>query len=324
MLRVDCYNCATGTITPLAQEDVPAMLQRGDVLLWVDLQHPHEEELTWLQDTFHFHPLAMEDIHNHRQRAKMDRYDGYDFFVARTISYHPHSHNITSHQLNLFVSTNYVVTVHGNDTATIEHVRHRWEETVSPHEPSAFLCYLMLDVVVDDYFPIVDRIGDTIDEIDTRVFNDPNAKDLHAIFTLRRSLLEIRKILGPLRDALNELTRAEKGLLVDTERTRLYFMDVFDHVLRLTDFVDTYRDMLSGSLEAYQSAQGNRLNTNMQRLTVAATVLATGTVITGFYGMNVRGLFINSPWPYTGYIILTALVVITLVEILIFRKKGWL
>jgi magnesium transporter len=134
----------------------------------------------------------------------------------------------------------------------------------------------------------------------------------------------MRKLLGPLRDALNELLATENDSTLGLEHTRAYFSDVFDHVLRLTDFVDTYRDMLSGSLEAYQSSLANRLNENMQRLTVAATVLATATVITGFFGMNLRGLLINSPWAYGGHLVVGGLVVITLVEIWLFHRKRWI
>lgn len=130
-----------------------------------------------------------------------------------------------------------------------------------------------------------------------------------------------------MRDAFNELIREEEdgGIFGSGRQTRAYFMDVFDHILRITDFIDTYRDMLSGSLDAFQSSLANRLNENMQRLTVVTTVLATATVITGFYGMNVRGLGVNNlDYPYSGFILLIVLVVVTLIELWIFRRKGWL
>lgn len=325
MMRCEEYRSATQTIIPLQPEEVVDRLRDMSALIWIDICGSDERDRNWLSDTFHFHPLALEDVRNQQQRAKVDRYDDYYFTVLRSATYDSKSKDIDSIQVDLFIGRNYLVTVHQAPQPAIDEVRRRWEQSRLPHEAIAYLFYLVSDVIIDQYFPILDTIGDEIDELDAALFTDPTTQTLSEIFRLRRSLLALRKTLGPLRDAFNELIRSEEGgTIFQIEHTRAYFNDVYDHILRLTDFVDTYRDMLSGSLDAYQSAQSNRLNMNMQRLTVAATVLATSTVITGFYGMNLRGLLINADWRYGGHLVLGVLFVVTAIEIWLFRRKGWI
>lgn len=324
MLLCEVYHATSGVKEQVQPEQVQDVLAQPDTLLWIDIEHPEESDLAWLSNTFHFHPLALEDVRNQQQRAKIDRYDRYYFFVLRAIDYHPKARRVDSSQVDIFIGGNYLVTIHRAHLPALDHVRQRWTQARLQNESAAFLFYLMTDILVDEYFPVIDVIGDKIDTLDTQIFtaNDPAA--LESIFKLRRNLLSIRKILAPLRDAFNELIRSEEGgTIFPIEQTRVFFSDVYDHILRLTDFVDTYRDMLSSSLDAYQSAQSNRLNENMQRLTVAATILATSTLVTGFYGMNLRGVGINSSWPYGGLLVLVLLVLVTFVEIYIFRRRGW-
>lgn len=324
MIRCEVYRTDTGMMESVEPAEVATQRAQSNTLLWVDVEKPTESELSWLAETFHLHPLAMEDVRNPRQRSKVDRYDEQFFFVMRAIHYHGRSHRIDSVQLDTFIGTNYLLTVHQTPLPPLISVHKRWQEAHAPGRSIPFLFYMIADAVVDSYFPVVDALGECIDTIDSTVFANPDTRALQEIFLLRRSLLTIRKLLGPLRDALNELMRAEDEAIISVRDAMMYLTDVFDHVLRLTDFVDTYRDMLSGSLEAYQSSLANKLNTNMQRLTVAATVLATSTVITGFFGMNLQGLLINSNWRYGGLAVLLFLLVITAVEIYIFHRKRWL
>lgn len=283
MLSCERYNAPTGQIESVNPGSLPSLAADRVSLFWVDLTHPSVEELAWLETTFAFHPLAMEDVRHQEQRAKVDGYPGYYFVILRTIHYHPRSHRIDSTQLSVFVGLNYLVTVHQSTNAAIEQARKRWAETRFPTEATSYLFYLLADVVVDCNFPVIDQIGDSIDVLDQQILSAPGKTTIETMFTYRRNLLTIRKILTPLRDVFNELIRSEEGgRIFAIEQTRAYFSDVYDHILRLVDFVDTYRDMLSGSFDAYQSSLANRLNENMQRLTVAATVLATSTVITGF------------------------------------------
>ncbi|HEX2948684.1 MAG TPA: magnesium/cobalt transporter CorA [Armatimonadota bacterium] len=325
MIHCEWYQAKTGKTATIDFSQVPSLLPQSDMLLWVDCEHPDDDELSQLASTFSFHPLSMEDVRNQHQRSKVDKYDDYYFFVLRSIDYYPRSHRVDSVQLDLFIGRNYLVSIHADTIPAIAQAHRRWEQAHFPSEAVSYLFYLISDVVIDSYFPIIDSIGEIIDEIDSAILESPTRHTLRNVFTLRKSLLNIRKILAPTRDAFNELIRSEEGgMIFPLQQTRAYFSDVYDHILRLTDFVDTYRDMLSGTLDAYQSSLSNKLNENMQRLTVAATVLASSTVITGFFGMNVRGMMIQSPWRYGGLLVLIILIVTTLIEIWLFRRKGWL
>jgi magnesium transporter len=326
MATYECFRPSSGSVITVEPAQVPELLQDGACLLWIDLPHPSAEEQHWVEATFPFHPLALEDMRKGEQRSKLDQYADYAYFVARVLHQHPRSLEVDSDELDIFIGRNYLVTIHHQPLPALTQARERWRHTHTAYASIPFMLYLVLDTVVDGYFPIVDTLGEHIDDLDTAVLaSQATLHPIDQIFRLRRSLLHIRKILGPLRDALNELLRVGiDEATAPIAHAREYYLDVFDHVLRLTDFVDTYRDMLSTSLDLFQSVQANRLNLNMQRLTVAATVMATATVITGFYGMNLQGLFINSSWPYGGQLILGLLLLITAVEIWVFRRRGWL
>jgi len=289
MISAQLYRPATGTVEQISFEQVGPLLSRDDVLLWIDISAPEEEELAALASTFQFHPLAMEDVNNQRQRAKVDRYDDFYFIVLPVIDFCAKTYEVSEGEIDIFIGERYLVTIHRNHAPIMEQVWRRCLAGKLTRPTPVFLFYLVSDAVVDSYFPITDQVGEIIDEIDEQIFAEPTNSILRPIFQLRHGMLQIRKALGPMRDAFNELLREEEdgSILHGTRHTRAYLTDVFDHILRIIDVIDTYRDMLSGSLDAFQSSLSNRLNENMQRLTVAATILATATVVTGFYGMNV-------------------------------------
>jgi magnesium transporter len=324
MIHCSRYDPATGSFEPVAGEEAPDCLAHLDQVLWVDVEHAVEDDYTWLSQTFSLHPLALEDLRNQRQRPKVDEYDGYLFVTLRALERRRGNHRLESHEVDVILGAHFLITFHQAAIHAVTRLQQHLEQAKLPGQSAAFLFYRVLDAVVDGYFPIVDKIGDAIDDIDGEIFRHADAAQLQTIFSLRRNLLTIRRLLAPLRDALNELIRLDDEQYFHNPHFRAYLLDVFDHVLRLTDFVDTFRDMLSGSLEAYQSSLSNRLNANMQRLTVVTTVLATATVITGFYGMNLFGLGINSHWGYSGHVLLLVLVVVTAVELWLFHRYKWI
>ncbi|MEI7834126.1 MAG: magnesium/cobalt transporter CorA [bacterium] len=326
MIICDVYRPGEKQLARINQDAIPAALADQDALLWVELSAPEESELTWLAETFCFHQLAMEDVRNEAQRPKLDSYGSYNFFVLRRIVHLPKSHSIQSEQVDCFIGSNYLVVVHRAECPELEGVRTRWEQLPTHRRMNpSFLFYLVADAIVDAFFPIIDNIGDIIDEQDQLIFKNPDRRAFASIFRLRRGLLNIRRVLGPMRDAFNEYLRIDESEGPEPgEGVRMYLSDVYDHVLRLSDFVDTYRDMLSGSMEAYQSSISNKLNENMQHLTIGATVLTTTIAITGFYGMNLRGLGIASPLEYGSDIVVLVIILITLIELWLFKRAGWL
>jgi magnesium transporter len=324
MLKIEYADNTTGMVMTVEPESIEKYLQEENGILWVDIQHPTDVDFVWLSNIFKFHPLAIEDASNNRQRPKIENYQNYYFLVLRS----PHGirqHRVETSQLSAFVGKNYLVTLHRNSADVFDDMRKRWKESSFNQKMIPFLCYLFMDATVDQYFPLIDSIGDKIEKIDEDMLTSQDANIPREVIMLRKQLLHIRKQLAPMRDAVNLFIRSEEdGGLFTLENMREYFIDIYDHLLRLTEYVDTYRDILSGSMECYQSSLSNTLNVNMQRLTVITTVLATGSVLSGLYGMNLRGMGIGSESVYGGYIVLVVFLLIALIEILIFRKKGWI
>jgi len=305
-------------------ESIEKYLQEEKGILWVDIQHPTDVDFAWLSEIFKFHPLALEDASNNRQRPKMENYQSYYFLVLRSPN-KTHQHRIDTSQLSAFIGKNYLVTIHKNSAAVFTDMRKRWNESSFNQKMIPFLCYLLMDATVDQYFPLIDSIGDKMEKIDEDMLESQDSNLPREVIMLRKQLLYIRKQLAPMRDAVNLFIRSEEdGGIFTLENMREYFVDIYDHLLRLTEYVDTYRDMLSGSMECYQSTLSNTLNNNMQRLTVITTILATGSVLTGIYGMNLKGMGIASETHLGAYILVLVFLLVSLIEFLIFRKKGWI
>lgn len=191
----------------------------------------------------------------------------------------------------------------------------------SRHGEIGILLYSMLDTIVDNYFPVVDSIVDRVEDLETEIFERFNQQAIESIFSLKKDLLGLRKVLAPERDVLNILVR--RDLPIFDQQTLLYFQDLYDHIVRITDSVDTYRDLLSSALDSYLSMQSNRLNVTVQTLTSLSIILMSVAAITGWYGMNFASMpELTSRLGYPG--VLLAVVVIVIVEVIFFKRKGWL
>ena len=183
------------------------------------------------------------------------------------------------------------------------------------------LLYSLLDTIVDNYFPVLDSIVDRIEELEERIFERYSQEAIEAIFTLKKDLLALRKVLAPERDVLNILTR--RDIPVFDNHTLVYFQDVYDHVVRVTDSIDTYRDLLSSALDSFLSMQSNRLNITVQTLTALSIMLMSVASVTGWYGMNFESMpELRSAWGYPGVLLVVAFILV--VEFIFFRRKGWL
>lgn len=183
------------------------------------------------------------------------------------------------------------------------------------------LLYSLLDTIVDNYFPVIDNIVDRIEALEESIFERYNQKSIESVFTLKKDLLALRKVLAPERDVLNILTR--RDIPIFDEHTLVYFQDVYDHVVRVTDSIDTYRDLLSSALDSFLSMQSNRLNITVQTLTSVSIMLMSVATVTGWYGMNFEVMpELHSAWGYPGAIIFVAIVLV--VEAFFFKRRGWL
>jgi magnesium transporter len=247
---------------------------------------------------------------------------GYYLVVFYQTVYNREADHIATHPLNLFIGPNYLVTVHETPVAHIAETMARWRAPRGPlgHRIGA-LVHALLDALVDDYFPLMDRVADRIEDLEDRIFLQFNDQSIEVMFRLKKDLLAMRRVVAPERDVLNVLLRRQLPIFGPEDVA--YLQDVYDHIVRVTDNIDIYRDLLSSAVDSYLSLQSNKLNQIMRTLTVASIILMSAALITGFYGQNFV-VFpelhwrIGAGWP----VLLMAFTTIGLV--IYFRRKGWL
>ncbi|HZO91704.1 MAG TPA: magnesium/cobalt transporter CorA [Chthonomonadaceae bacterium] len=282
---------------------LPKLLADSQHSFWLDLESPTSEEYALLCEPFHFHPLAIEDASRPRQRPKVDEYEGFVFVVADEIRMGPaetdetasgksaETENVRGRQIATFLGPNYLVTVHVEPVETVRQFRDRCDHRhwIFDKGPG-YLLYMLLDVLVDLYFPLLEAMADRLDDLEDRIVTRPRQDVLETIFTLKRDLTRMRRYAGPLREVTQTLTTRD---IPGIQSSMLpYFRDVADHLFRIYETLDNYRDLMSSMLDAYLSQVSNQLNLVMQKLTAVATVFMPITFLTGVFGMN----FAHQPW----------------------------
>jgi magnesium transporter len=262
--------------------ELPDLLKSPTGTLWIDLVGPGEEELDLLHNVFHFHPLAIEDTRNQWQRPKVEEYADYLFVILDPIVWE--NNKLSFRELDVFVGHNYVVTVHQADEPVIAVVSERLKRTGFSISAS-YLLYVLMDVIVDGYFPVLDEIEDRIDWLGDTVLTRPSPKLLSELFDLKTTLVKLWRVVWPQREIPNRLSHHDLPFL-DQETVVHYLRDVSDHLMWIADMVSTFRDTLTGVMDLYMSSVSNRLNRVVNRLTVITVIIGVLTVIGGFYGMN--------------------------------------
>jgi magnesium transporter len=247
---------------------------------------------------------------------------GYYFVVFYAAIFDPKEDHIRGNPVSLFIGANYLVTVHAGPIAHINETMARWRAPKSPlgHRVGT-LVHSLLDAMVDDYFPLMDQVADRVEELEDSIFTHFHESSIAAIFQLKKDLLGMRRIVAPERDVLNVLLRRQ--LPIFSPEDVAYLQDIYDHIVRVTDSIDTYRDLVSSALDSYLSLQGNRLNQIMRVLTVASIILMADALITGFYGQNFK-FFPGLDIPIGSFWSLLLIAVTTIGLWLYFRRKKWL
>ena len=322
MITVNLHTEGRELQTDLPLERISEVLQHGRrSLLWVDVASPTPEDLRLIGEEFAFHPLALEDATKRHQRPKLDTYDGFLFLVFYGLQ--THDGRPEAVELDLFIGPNYLVTVHTGDCPAIPATAARWRQNAAHagRRGIGLLVYALLDAIVDDYFPVIDDLAERIEEVEASVFDQGGAGAQRELFALKKDLLTVRRVIGPERDVLNLLVRRDSPVFGG--ETVVYFQDVYDHILRVTDAVDTYRDLLSSALDAQLSVTSNRLNQVMKTLTASSIILMSTTLVASVYGMNFDHMpelhwDLGYPWAL-GLMVSIALAVFT-----VFRRMDWL
>jgi magnesium transporter len=295
-----------------------------DQFFWLDLTAPSSADIDALRDLFGFHPLALEDAVEFGQRPKLDRYGDYIFLVfygARDVA--SGEANLLR-EVQMFVSGKYMVTLHQDELPVLDEQRSRLEGVVLHSEQ--FLLYRVFDALTDSFFPLLARMDDEIDVLEAAVLAGPTDDQLQKLFAMKRELVAMRKVVSPQRDlfarGIDELADLP-GLVLDE---RDYFRDVYDHLIRISDLIDSYRDLLSNTTDLYLSTVSNRQNEVMKQLAIVGTIFLPLSFITGFFGMNFGWLVtkgITATWTF--FVIGIGSMLATCVLLLrFFKRKGWM
>lgn len=296
-------------------------------LRWIDLCFSDEAQLQLLRERFDFHPLAIEDCAHHDQRPKLEEYRDHLFLVTQGFSGKGTPlEELELHELHAFLGERYLVTVHLGTIATIDKVWRRISSDGATAERGLdFVYYLIADGIVDDNFPIIDQIADELEELEDAVLSTPQRSDLARIFQLKHHLVAMRKVLSPQRDVLGLLTKRGDGRI--NERTALYLRDVYDHLVRINESIESNRDLLGNALDAYLSAVGQRTNEIMKYLTIMSAVFLPLAFVVGFFGQNFENLFGMDDWHHSTammWLMVGACVALPTGMLLWFRSKHWL
>ena len=291
---------------------------RATSTVWVDVDQPDEETLAVLTAEFSLHLLAVEDCLHFPQRPKIDPY-GSMLFLVWSLPRLVENDGIAYAELDVFLGPGFLITSHRDPVGVLDEVAAS-AQSIMLRGPEWTL-HAILDRAVDSIFPPVDYIAEQLDTIEDQLLEDASREQLHRLYTMKRLLVALHKVIGPERDVVRGMARQTELI---SQEAYLYFQDVGDHLARVADAVDTYRDVASGAMDIYLSAVNNRMNEIMKQLTVVATIFMPLTLISGIYGMNVtRGMWppITAVWSF-GLVILS-MVVITVGMLWFFRRRQW-
>jgi magnesium transporter len=284
-----CYNDPKGQMRlDLSPEEIARALAVAEGTLWVDIDTRDGEKVSMLRDVFHFHPLAIEEAVTPDSRVKLEEFDRYVLLIVRTVAFCETTddpYDLATANISFFLGKNYLVTVHGADTNPVDATREllKRKPELANHGP-AKLMHAIVDQAVDAYFPIIDKLDEFMDSLEEKIFAQFDQNVLREVFAVKRLVLSLRRHLAPERDAMSILTNRPSTLL--TPDTQIYFRDIYDHVLRIYDSLENFRDLLSSTQESYLTQVSNRLGMATKALGVVATISLPFVVVSGMWGMN--------------------------------------
>lgn len=286
---------------------------------WADFDCPTETEIQLLESYFHFHPLAIEDCMHFLQRPKLDHYEDTHFFVLHAL----HPETLKAEEVDIFLGPRGIVTFHLSPSQEIDEAWRRIQDpAIRKGKDHNYVAYLIMDKLVDNYFPTLYTIEDQLNELEVQ--GEENKPDIQAlteqVYDIRSDLLRIRRTVIPMRDLLYRVINSDK--IHGVKEQLAYFTDIYDHLLKLTEMIESNREMTADLRDSYDSLRSNRMNSIMKTLTVITTIFMPLTFIAGVYGMN----FVHMPeleWSAGYYIVLGVMIVLGVGMYLWFKRKGW-
>jgi magnesium transporter len=311
---------ADGTLTDATPDTVTRCIASGS-FFWLDLIDLDDVGSGLLRDAFHFHSLAVEDAEHFGQRPKLDDYDDFFYLVVHGAQSDGHG----SVEVHCFYSEKFLVTIERGACSQLDEVRSRAVRRRQEGSGSnIMLLYRIVDSLIDSFFPVLGKFDDQIDELEDAILEKPTEEQLGTLFDMKRSLVGLRKVITPQRDLFADLADTDSGLPGMTRDAERYFRDLYDHLIRISDLVDSYRDLLSGAMDTHLSTVSNRLNQVMKQLTIIATIFLPLSFITGFFGQNFGWMInrISSVGAFVGAGI-GLQVLVTVGLLMLFRRRGW-
>jgi magnesium transporter len=306
----------------LERDKVKALLDAGD-FFWLDIHEPKKDDLEILREEFRFHPLSLEDSWQFDQRPKIDDYDGYVFLVVFGASGPDDADGLV--EVHCFYSDRFLITLHRDDAPSLAALREWYVKRDTPVDDPARLLHKIVDGLVDSFFPRLTVIDDRIDALEDSIFLNADDAQLQEIFSMKRLLVGMRKVISPQRDLFSSIVTGVEVFPGMTEDDQRYFRDVYDHLIRIGDMVDTYRDLLTGAMDVYLSTVSNRLNAVMKQLAIIATVFMPLTFLTGFFGQNLSWMVTHVGGLGHFLVFGIGLELMTLAIVLTyFWRRGWL
>jgi magnesium transporter len=291
---------------------------------WINVEGLHEVKVIGkLGDCFSLHPLILEDILNTDQRPKTEDFDDYVYVVLKMLNYNGTNHEVIAEQVSLILGPSFVITFQEQAGDAFDPLRDRIRGGRGRirRMGADYLAYALLDAVVDNYFVILEVLGERIESLEEELVSNPNMQTLQEIHRLKREMVFLRKAVWPLREVVGSLERGESPLFKET--TNVYLRDVYDHTIQVMDTIETFRDILSAMLDMYLSGISNRMNAVMQMLTIIATIFIPLTFIAGVYGMNFKYMpELEWRWGYPAALLVMAIIAVLM--LIYFKKKDWL
>jgi magnesium transporter len=302
------------------------VFKETSTVTWINIDGVHDDKIvSGIGECYGIHPLILEDIMTTAQRPKMEDAGDYIYIVVRMISYDNRKKETQSEQVSLIVGKNFVISFQesaiSGDVFGPVRERIRTGKGRMRKMGADYLAYALIDAIVDNYFIILEKLGERVEILEEELVADPGQKTLHEIHAMKREMIYVRKSVWPLREVISGLERAESPLIKKT--TGIFLRDVYDHTIQVIDTVETYRDMLSGMLDMYLSSVSNRMNQVMKVLTIIATIFIPLTFLAGVYGMNFK-FMPELEWRYGYFLIWGIMLAVGIFMVIMFKRKKWM
>jgi magnesium transporter len=323
IIRLITYNKNKFTETQLSDFSAISKYFASPGIHWLDVVGTQDISLLkTLEEFFSLHPLLIEDIHSTNQRLKLEYFPNYLFIILKAINY-TQPDSITSEQVSILIGKNFVISFQEYLPNQFSPITDRIKNPKSRlHKYGAdYLAYILLDLLVDNYFIILEEFSEQFDFLQEQVVQQPTPDILQTIYSLKKDVINLRKATWPLREVISQLSKRDTDFV--KESTVIYFRDVYDHVIQIIDTIETYRDILSGMIDIFMSSVSNKMNEIMKVLTIIATIFIPLTFIAGIYGMNFQHMP-ELAWRWGYLTILCVMLALAIGMIIFFRKKKWI